>query len=99
MTTQPTATFQATQNLPECDFPVDHLNGTGRATLLAEYQAAERALSRFALQLKDVTCNPRDYYPLNSEAYADAKRTRDAAFALIDELSAYVDDHIAYLSR
>ena len=98
-TTQLMATFQPTANLPECELPAIHLNGTGRETLVQEFKEAHAKLNEFVNAMAKVTCNGRDYYPLGDEAYGDARRTRDALFSLCDEIGAYLDDHLAHLSR
>jgi hypothetical protein len=91
--------FAATAILPECDYPVAHnLNGTGRLTLLAEYQEAVAALNRFCLVVSQVTLHERDYYPLGPEAFKDAQSTRKAVYALCDEIGTYLDDHVKHLS-
>jgi len=92
-------TFRATEHLPECDLPVVHLNGTGRDTLLREYHEALQALDKFSSTFGATTCNGRDYYPLGDEAYSKARRTRDTIYVLLDEISAFLDDHLAHLSK
>ena len=91
--------FQATEHLPECPLPVVHLNGTGRDTLLREYSEARKAFGNFTRALGDTTCNGRDYYPLSSDAYSDARRTRDAVHCLLDEIGTYLDDHLAHIAN
>lgn len=94
-----TAVFAATGNLPECDYPYVHFNGTGRDTLLREYQAANNALNAFCYALAQVTCHERDYYPHGLHAFLDAKRTRAAVFSLCDEIGSYLEDHIKHLNK
>jgi hypothetical protein len=91
--------FEATDNLPECPFPLSHLNGSGKVNLIAEYVEAKSALDKFCTALSKVTCHPRDYYPLGEDAFTSAKETRNAVFSLCDEISAYLEDHLKDLAE
>jgi len=98
--TNPRTNFQTTEHLPECPLPVVHnLNGTGRDTLLREYREASLALRDFKQRLADTTCNGRDYYPIGTEAYLQARRTRTAVFSLLDEIETYLEDHHIHLAN
>lgn len=90
--------FKPTKNLPECDLPAIHLNGSGRENLLRQYIAAHHALNRFCAALASAECHARDYYPISDEAYSDARTTRRAVYDLCDEINAYLEDHIHHLS-
>lgn len=95
-----TATFDGTAHLPPCPLPVIHLNGTGRTTLLREYQTARQALKNLSGALAKATCNARDYYPRSeANAYYQARDTRQAAFALLDELDEYLVAHLHQIAR
>lgn len=91
--------FGQSTNLPECDLPAVHLNGTGRDVLLHQYIEAHRALTKFCTALASVECHARDYYPISPSAYIDARTTRSAVFDLCDEIQAYIDEHIRHLSK
>jgi hypothetical protein len=102
MTASPssTATFDGTAHLPPCPLPVVHLNGTGRITLLHEYQTARQALLNLSDALAQTTCNARDYYTRpEPNAYYQARDTRQAVFALLDELDDYLVAHIQQIAR
>jgi len=47
----------------EPTLPTIHVNGTGAATLEAEYQAVRLAVAAAADKLADATLNLRDFYP------------------------------------
>ena len=86
-------TFNGTAHLPACPLPLVHLNGTGRSTLQAEYADAHKAVLWLQDSLASATCHGRDYYVISSDAYVQARHTRDEAFRLIDELKDYLAAH------
>lgn len=96
--TPTSADFAATDHLDTCPLPVPHLNGTGRQTLLTEYENARAALDQFALALHKVTCHGRDYYPAGADALTEAQHTRRQVFDLLDEIDSFLVDHIRHLS-
>lgn len=96
-TTHPT--FAATENLPACPLPAIHLNGTGRTMLTEGYSNAHRALNAFCNALSKVEFNARDYYVLEPDAFDEARATRTKVFALCDEIGAYLDDHLAHVTK
>jgi hypothetical protein len=58
--------------------PTVHLNGTSRAYLLAELEAAQDALRVAEEALRQVTVHGRDYYVQGPDAYRVARREMDA---------------------
>jgi hypothetical protein len=52
--------------------PVVHLNGTGKETLLVQYENASVALRKAVDALYAMECNARDYYPLGDQAFTRA---------------------------
>lgn len=92
--------YTGDNHVEPCPLPVLHLNGTGRATLLAQYQAAEEALDAFCVALARATLHPRDYYPHpEDDAFEQAQATRTQLYALCDELQGYLHDHIRHFSN
>jgi len=92
--------FDGTDHLPTCPLPVIHLNGTGRTSLLREYQTARQALKNLTGALAKATCHARDYYPLpEPDAFYKARATRQAVFALLDELDEYLIAHTHQIAR
>lgn len=98
--TEVPTTYTGDAHLGPCQFPQAHLNGTGRAALLAQYEAAEKGLSVFVSALTKCDLHARDFYlyPEAVEALDDAKATRTQVWALIDEISGYLTDHIKHYS-
>ena len=72
--------------------PSVHLNGTGKANLLAELETAHEALAVALLALRQVTVHGRDYYVQGPNAYAQARHEMDARLAAI---SAVQEDLLA----
>ena len=68
--------------------PTVHLNGTSGQDLRREYQTAYRAV-KFAIDsLCEATCNGRDYYPQEAEAYAE----RQAALCKLRDVESYLEE-------
>jgi hypothetical protein len=70
--------------------PVIHLNGTGAASLTAEYEAAYRALQNAQSKLAEATCHPRDFYPLGDQAWVQAREEREIAQKKLHEVAQYL---------
>lgn len=79
--------------------PSIHLNGTGRATLAAEYGHAYRKLIEFRDAFAAITCNARDYYPQGSDAYTQARHSRECESARIRQLMEYLESHLIHLGE
>lgn len=92
--------YTGDKHLPACPFPVPHLNGTGRKELLAQYQGAMVGLDELTRTLGKCNLHERDFYPHpeGRSAYEDALATRRQVWALIDEISGYLTDHIKHYS-
>jgi hypothetical protein len=70
--------------------PTIHLNGTGAETLQREYSAVREKLNTTIDELVKATCNQRDFYPQDPEAWERAKAERAEAFRLLENVKAYV---------
>lgn len=70
--------------------PTIHLNGTGRETLRATYDAAAERLQDFVDAWGRVEFNARDYYVQGNEAFPAAQDERQAMALKIRELTAYL---------
>jgi len=68
--------------------PSVHLNGTGRATLAADYGNAYRALVA-----------ARDYYPQGPAAYSMARTERDIELHRMGQLMQYLEAHLIHLGE
>ena len=71
--------------------PTIHLNGTGAANLEAEYQAVRQAVRAAENLLQAATCNQRDFYPQEPDAWQRAQDERAEAFRLLQLVSNYVE--------
>lgn len=79
--------------------PTIHLNGTGRATLLADYKAAYDKLIEFRDAFQSIEFNARDYYVQGPEAFQYARAKRDIMKEEIAILMQYLEDHLAHISE
>jgi hypothetical protein len=71
--------------------PTIHLNGTGAASLEAEYRAVRQAVDETTRLLKQATCNTRDFYPQEPNAWERARDERIEAFSLLRRVSDYAE--------
>ena len=72
-------------------FPLIHLNGTGRDTLVAEYNAAHDALEAFKAAFCATTHHGRDFYPLGEEAFTKATKERMEVFKHMEAISLHIE--------
>ena len=79
------------KELTHVTLPTIHLNGTGAANLEAEYQAVQQAVRAAENLLQAATCNQRDFYPQEPDAWQRAQDERAEAFRLLQLVSNYVD--------
>lgn len=70
--------------------PLINLNGTGGETLVRQYEVARSAVMNAVQIVRSVTVNPRDYYPINAEAYDKAREEFCQQMAKLDEVNAYL---------
>jgi hypothetical protein len=71
--------------------PTIHLNGTGADSLQREYRAVRKAVAAAADALAAATCNARDFYPQDPEAWHKAQAERAEAFRLLQQVSDYAE--------
>ena len=71
--------------------PTIHLNGTGADTLQREYNAVRQAIAAAADALSAATCNRRDFYPQELNAWYTAQNERTEAFRLLRLVSDYAE--------
>lgn len=77
--------------------PTIHLNGTGRQTLLNNYNAAYRKLIEFRDAFCSIEFNARDYYVQSSTAFSTARTERDIMLHKIGALMEYLEAHLIHL--
>lgn len=63
--------------------PMIHLNGTARATLADDYEAAGHALHEALRKLEAAAPHGRDYYPQGPDALARAQAEHRARVAAV----------------
>jgi hypothetical protein len=78
--------------------PCIHLNGTGAASLAAEYEEAYRALQNVQSKLDEATCHPRDFYPLGDQAWAQAREEREIMQRKLLDVREYLGDWVNHCS-
>jgi hypothetical protein len=81
----------------ELTLPLVHMNGTGKATLCDDYDAASEALRDFIDAWGKMEFNSRDYYPLGPDAWGKARDARDEINRKIRDIDEYIDAHRAHL--
>lgn len=72
-------------------FPFIHNKGTGRDTLIEEYNAAHDAFEAFKAAFCATTHNARDFYPLGPDAFAKATQERQEIFKHMESIQTYMD--------
>ncbi len=81
----------------ELTLPTVHLNGTGKQTLLAEYENAFDKLREFCSAFQAATFHPRDYYVQGPDAYNQAREQRLEVMQSLEKLYDYVETHVFHL--
>jgi hypothetical protein len=71
--------------------PTIHLNGTGADALRQEYHALRMAVSAASDALVAATCNQRDFYPQEQDAWQRARDERAEMFTLLQQVSDYAE--------
>jgi hypothetical protein len=71
--------------------PTIHINGTGADSLQREYRAVRKAVAAAADALAAATCNARDFYPQDPDAWRRAQAERADAFRLLQQVSDYAE--------
>ena len=79
--------------------PVIHLNGTGAASLTAEYEEAYRALQNAQSKLAEATCHPRDFYPLGDQTWAQAREEREIALRKLRDVKEFFGEWAKHCSE
>jgi hypothetical protein len=77
--------------------PLVHLNGTGRATLIEDYDDADDTLQGFIDSFASIEFNARDYYPHGPDAWGKAVDARQEINQKIRDIKDYLDAHRAHL--
>jgi hypothetical protein len=75
----------------EPTLPTIHLNGTGAATLEAEYQAVRLAVAAAADKLAAATLNLRDFYPQHPDSWDQAKAERAEMLGALGRVEAFAE--------
>jgi hypothetical protein len=71
--------------------PTIHLNGTGADSLYNEYRAVRKAVSSASDALVAATCNARDFYPQDSDAWQQARNERAEALQMLQQVYEYAE--------
>jgi hypothetical protein len=84
--------------IPAHPLPMIHSNGTGAASLLADYRAAWDACRLAREALAKVEFNARDYYVLHPGAWTEAREAREVAFRMLDAVAEHCMAHAMHAS-
>lgn len=79
--------------------PVVHLNGTGRRTLIEDYENASSAVLSAIDSVANIEFNARDYYVAEPGAWEVARDQRTAILLKLREVQHYLDAHLVHLSK
>lgn len=66
--------------------PIIHMNGSGKATLEREYEAAAKAVQTAIKAVESITVHDRDYYPLGNSAFTQAKDEHLDHLGMLDKV-------------
>ena len=83
----------ASENHPEMQLPLIHLNGNDGKTLGLQYWNAFKALQKLEEAFEAIDFHSRDYYPLGDEAWLKARAQRTAQWANITSIRNYLEAH------
>jgi len=72
-------------------FPLIHSNGTGRDTLISEYNDAHDAFEAFKAAFCATTHHGRDFYPMGQDAFTKASQERQDVFKHMESIQLYLD--------
>jgi hypothetical protein len=84
------------EQYPEMQLPIIHMNGNSGSKLGHQYFEALKALHQFESVFEQIEFHSRDYYPLGDEAWVKARAQRQAQWANIGSLRAYLDAHAGH---
>jgi len=79
------------KELTPVTLPTIHLKGTSAANLESDYRAVREAVTATEKLLQAATCNLRDFYPQEPDAWQRLQDERAEAFRLLQLVSNYVD--------
>jgi hypothetical protein len=86
----------ASQNNPEMQLPLIHLNGNSGQKLGNQYFEALKALQQFEEAFQAIEFHLRDYYPLGDEAWLKARAQRQVQWTNIGSIRQYLDAHTGH---
>lgn len=93
-----TATM-ATQTEASFPLPRIHLNGTGRAMLIEGYMKAHDTVEAAETALAEIEFHARDYYVISDDAFVKARAKRAEMFAKLQEVQAYLEQHLEAIAE
>jgi len=80
-------------------FPLIHLNGNSRESLLDGYNNARRDLQSAINSFYRIDFHSRNYYPLPPGSWDKASAERDEVRAWLHNADTYLEQHIEHLSN
>jgi hypothetical protein len=86
----------ASENNPEMQLPLIHLNGNSGQKLGNQYFEALKALRQFEEAFEAIEFHSRDYYPLGDEAWLKARAQRQVQWTNIGSIRQYLDAHAGH---
>jgi hypothetical protein len=89
-------------NLPtqsRLTFPLIHLNGNSRESLLDEYINARRDLQKAINSFYAIDMHRRNYYPLPPGSWDKACAERDEVRTWLHQSHTYLEQHIEHLNN
>ena len=83
----------------EYPLPTVHMNGTGKQTLLSDYEKVADSLEDLLKAFENMNFHPRDYYVDGEDAFSKAMKERGSHAIALNKFSLYVNTHLSHLNK
>jgi hypothetical protein len=84
---------------PEYPLPTVHMNGTGKQSLLSDYEKVADRLDELLEAFQSMHFHPRDYYVGGDEAFRKAMNERSTHAIALNQFHAYIMAHLVHLNN
>mgnify|MGYP003120570425 FL=1 len=83
----------------EYPLPSVHMNGTGKQTLLSDYEKVADNLDDLLKAFEKMNFHPRDYYVDGGDAFSEAMKERGSHAIALNKFSLYLKTHLPHLNK
>lgn len=84
---------------PQLTFPLIHLNGNSRESLLRDYKDALRAVHTARAVFHLIDFHARNYYPLPNGSYERAAEDHRQNYNRLLQVEQYLEAHVSHLTK